>query len=251
VPTDDGPEGTVRNTVSSRSAESAGLSRYSADEGGGTSPSHSSTMEKTTDTHPWRRVLRICWRCAGTKHAAEAIDVRLYLMHKLACTLIKLLQWSGCNDSCRTRIKALECWIGNTRQRRRKSRYGAHACKQFVTSLLQSVSDYHDRVLLYKQPDEVVLRRFSTLGIPDIMKQGREQHPCQRPVSSPYFDKPVYEVPKQFDSARIVRVGRARCPSNNLAPWPTCVTSPHSIGDLPAIIRSTAKGLWQDNALCC
>lgn len=114
-----------------------------------------------------------------------------------------------------------------------------------------SVSDYHDRVLLYKQPDEVVLRRFSTLGIPDIMKQGREQHPCQRPVSSPYFDKPVYEVPKQFDSARIVRVGRARCPSNNLAPWPTCVTSPHSIGDLPAIIRSTAKGLWQDNALCC
>jgi len=34
-----------------------------------------------------------------------------------------------------------------------------------------SVSDYHDRVLLYKQPDEVVLRRFSTLGIPDIMKQ--------------------------------------------------------------------------------
>merc|ERR1712086_195457 len=125
-----------------RSAESAGLSRYSADEGnqpsskvcystrggrsgGGTSPSHSSTMEKTTDTHPWRRVLRICWRCAGTKHAAEAIDVRLYLMHKLACALIKLLQWSGCNDSCRTRIKALECWIGNTRQRRRKSRLSA------------------------------------------------------------------------------------------------------------------------------
>merc|ERR1712166_504538 len=32
--------------------------------------------KKTTDTHPWRRVLRICWRCAGTKHAAEAIDVR-------------------------------------------------------------------------------------------------------------------------------------------------------------------------------
>ena len=141
------------------------------------------------------------------------------------------------------------------------------ACTQFVTSLLQSVSDYHDRVLLYKQPDEVVLRRFSTLGIPDIMKQvnsscaccslstvdvqGREQHPCQRPVSSPYFDKPVYEVPKHFDSERVVRVGRARCPSNNLAPWPTCVTSPHTIGDLPAIIRSTAKGLWQDNALCC